>query len=147
MRRRNPILLAGGIADALAAAAAAAWPAEACGLLLGRRDGAAVTVAFFRPTGNADADPRRGYLIPPLELLAAELEARALELEIVGVWHSHPDAPAAPSRRDLEQAWEGYCYGIQAATRAGAGELRFFQLERGAFHGQRWRHLDGGTRR
>lgn len=125
-------------------AALAAWPLEACGLLLGRfRSGPAGSVDAeidtlrFRPTGNAAAEPRHGYVVPPLELLEADREARVLGLEIVGVWHSHPEAPALPSRRDIEEAWEGYAYGIHAVRAASAdgqarSELRFFELQAGA---------------
>lgn len=122
----------------MAAAAAAAWPAEACGLLWGTRRPEGLYIAAFRPTANGAEDPRRGYRVPPLELLAAAGEASAAGLEIVGVWHSHPGAPATPSRRDAEEAWEGYSYGIQAATREGAGELRFFAPAGGEFHELAW---------
>jgi proteasome lid subunit RPN8/RPN11 len=135
----SPISLCPAILAAMAAAAAAAWPAEACGLLLGRRKADAVTVEAFRPTGNDAAEPRRGYLVPPLELLAADREALAAGREIVGVWHSHPDAPARPSARDVAEAHEGYSYGIQAASREGAGELRFFELRDGALGERGWR--------
>lgn len=123
----------------MAAAAAVAWPAEACGLLLGRRKEDGVTIDAFRPTGNDALDARRGYLVPPLDLLAADREAHAAGREIVGIWHSHPDAPALPSRRDVEEAFEGYSYGIHAASREGAGELRFFELVDGAFGERCWR--------
>lgn len=122
------LLLPHPVQAALAAAAAAAWPQEACGLLLGRRQPGQVQVDAFAATRNAAADPRSGYLVPPLELLAADHEARRYGREIVAIWHSHPDAPARPSQRDVAEAWRGYPYGIQAATRAGAGELRFFEL-------------------
>jgi proteasome lid subunit RPN8/RPN11 len=114
--------------------AEAAFPQEACGLLLGSRfaDGA-VCIDAFRPTGNDAEDAHHGYLIPPLELLAADGEARAKEEEIVGIWHSHPGAPAFPSRRDTNEAWQGYSYGIHAVTEAGAGELRFFELSGDTF--------------
>lgn len=145
-----PIRLASEAAAAMAAAAAAAWPHEACGLLLGRRPaGGEMVVDLFRPTGNQAADLRRGYRVPPLELLAAGAEARQRGGEIVGVWHSHPDTPAIPSRRDADEAWEGYSYGIHAATREGAGELRFWELRGGVFHELRWEPSDdptGGSR-
>lgn len=123
----------------MAAAAAAAWPVEACGLLLGRRSKDGVAVDTFRPTGNDAVDTSRGYLVPPLELLAADREAHTAGREIVGIWHSHPDTPALPSPRDVEEALEGYSYGIHAATRDGTSELRFFELENGAFRERGWR--------
>lgn len=142
MESTAQIRLAPAVLAALREAADSAWPHEACGLLLGRRGPEAAAIDAFRRTGNAAADPRRGYLVPPLELLAADGDARAAGREILGVWHSHPDAPAAPSRQDTDEAWEGYSYGIQAATREGAGELRFFALADGAFHELPWTLAD-----
>jgi len=113
--------------------AEAAYPLEACGLLLGARHPGSVRVESFQPTGNDAADARHGYLVPPHELLAADRSARALGQEIVGIWHSHPAAPAFPSRRDCAEAWQGYAYGIHAVTGSGAGELRFFELAADAF--------------
>jgi proteasome lid subunit RPN8/RPN11 len=133
-----PISLAPASLAAMAVAAAKAWPQEACGLLLGRRTEDAVWVDEFRPTGNDAADARRGYLVPPLDLLAADRDAQAAGREIVGIWHSHPDAPARPSARDLAEAHEGYSYGIHAASREGAGELRFFELRDGALGERGW---------
>lgn len=132
------VLLAGGVIEPMAAAAAAAYPGEACGLLLGRREADELRVELFWPAVNAAGDPRQTYLVPPLELLAADGEARRTGREIVGIWHSHPDAPAWPSRRDRDEAWEGYSYGIHAATREGAGELRFFALANGALREIPW---------
>jgi proteasome lid subunit RPN8/RPN11 len=123
---------------AMAAAAAAAWPAEACGLLVGEPRPEGMRILLFQPIANAAEEPRRGYLVPPLALLETGREARCAGREIVGIWHSHPDSPVAPSRRDAEEAWQGYSYGIQAATREGAGELRFFALRAGAFHEVPW---------
>lgn len=38
-------------------------------------------------------------------------------LEIVGVYHSHPDHPARPSRTDLERAWPDLVYLIVAVEK------------------------------
>lgn len=131
-RIRLPIALV----EAMKTTALAAWPLEACGLILGQRrpeaDGDDVTALLFEPTRNDAEDPLHGYVVPPLELLAADRRAREMGLEIVGIWHSHPDAPPLPSRRDTAEAWEGYAYGIHAARADTTAELRFFTLQDGA---------------
>src|SRR5437870_10008062 len=52
----------------------------------------------------------RRYSIDPLELLHADDDARKKSLELIGVYHSHPDHPAAPSEYDRSRAasWLSY---------------------------------------
>ncbi len=54
-------------------------------------------------------------------MLRGEREARARGLDVVGIYHSHPDCPAVPSQFDLDHAWPVYSYIIVTATAAGAG--------------------------
>lgn len=77
--------------------------------------------------------PHDRYDLDPAGFLAADREARSAGLEIVGIWHSHPDHPARPSATDLAGAWEGWSYVIVAVTADGAGELRSWRLEDGRF--------------
>ena len=50
------------------------------------------------------------YSIDPPELIRAGEEARRSNLELFGVYHSHPDAPVEPSAVDLEFAWPDFTY-------------------------------------
>jgi proteasome lid subunit RPN8/RPN11 len=79
--------------------ARAARPLEACGLLLGRRNRASLLVRALVPLRNA-ARGAASFEIGALEQLACERLALARDLEVIGTWHSHADAPAAPSVRD-----------------------------------------------
>jgi proteasome lid subunit RPN8/RPN11 len=88
-----------------------AYPNECCGVLLGRIENSGKSVVKLRPMENAREDsPRNRYLISPRDLLEAEKAARALGLDIVGVYHSHPDHPARPSEFDREHAFPWYSY-------------------------------------
>jgi proteasome lid subunit RPN8/RPN11 len=49
-------------------------------------------------------------------------------LEVVGVWHSHPDHPARPSETDRNGAWEGWSYLILSVTAEGVPDLRSWRL-------------------
>jgi proteasome lid subunit RPN8/RPN11 len=112
--------------------ACAAWPREACGLLLGRRNDGAAQVGLAFPVRNlANANDR--YEIDPVEYLVAEERAQSLGLEVVGVWHSHPDQPARPSASDRIRAWEGWWYLILSVTRAGVVDVRSWRLQGGGF--------------
>jgi len=107
--------------------AARAYPAEACGLLVGRASGERVEVVRSAPARNRAARPDR-YDLDPEDFLAADLAARADSLDIVGIWHSHPDHPAVPSPTDLDRAWQGFSYLILAINRGEEAELRSWRL-------------------
>lgn len=93
--------------------AARDYPNECCGFLLGTANGDTITVAQTCPAANTrDDSPRNRFEINPGELVKVDKMARAQHLGVVGFYHSHPDAPATPSRYDREHAWPGYCYVI-----------------------------------
>ena len=103
---------------------------ECCGLMLGTFADGVKTVAALFPIDNAREDAARHnrFLIGPIEMLRGERHARSLGLDIVGIYHSHPNAPAVPSQFDLDHAWPVYSYVIVAVTAAGAGALRSWEL-------------------
>jgi len=103
----------------LAAWAEAAYPQEACALLLGRRRPGAVTdLTRVEQSRNLADRPERAFEIDPGLRMGLERELRQAERapgegvsgegvsgegegeELVGLWHSHPDGPALPSERD-----------------------------------------------
>ena len=99
----------------------ASYPFEACGLLLGRVGDTRIDTVRIYPARNLNRDrPEDRYLLDPRGFLAADQAARAHGLEIVGIWHSHPNSPARPSSTDLDAAWEGYSYLIISTTGSGA---------------------------
>jgi proteasome lid subunit RPN8/RPN11 len=113
-----------------------AYPNECCGLLVGKWDNPSKSATRLRPAANARQDsPRNRYLIEPMELLEADREARQTGLDIVGVYHSHPDHPARPSDFDREHAFPRFSYIIVNITEGAAGELTSWLLrdDRAAF--------------
>ena len=74
---------------------------ECCGLLAGR-DGM-ITRAL--PATNAASDPDTSYEIAPEELFRLMRETRAAGLELLGIYHSHPQGATEPSERDIERAY------------------------------------------
>jgi proteasome lid subunit RPN8/RPN11 len=74
---------------------------ESCGLLAGREG--AITHAF--PATNAAANPATSYEIAPEELFWLIREIRATSLELLGIYHSHPNGKNEPSPRDIEGAY------------------------------------------
>jgi proteasome lid subunit RPN8/RPN11 len=55
---------------------------------------------------------RNRFLMDPKDVARIEAQARALGLDIVGYYHSHPDHPARPSEYDREHAWPWVSYVI-----------------------------------
>ncbi len=92
------------------------YPYEGCGLLLGHAQTGVNVVEALYPVPNrwaAREEQRVRFQIAPEDLLAAELRAAERGLDVVGVFHSHPDHPAEASPRDLAWAgWIGYSYVI-----------------------------------
>lgn len=85
-------------------------PEESCGILVGT-PGQVKRVEKVFPTENIDL--RRGrdrYVIDGRDFLRADREARSCGQEILGFYHSHPDAPSLPSVVDLRRAWSEYSY-------------------------------------
>ncbi len=106
-----------------------AYPEEGCGVLLGREAGQWREVERVMGFDNRREDSRANrYLIAPEQFLEADRAAREAGLEVIGIFHSHPDHPAAPSAFDLEHAWPYYSYLIVSVERGTAGETRVWRL-------------------
>jgi proteasome lid subunit RPN8/RPN11 len=109
---------------------ARAYPEEGAGLLLGAFDGDARRVSRLLPLDNhfQSGSRTRRYLIDPRDLLAAEDEAERRGLEVVGVFHSHPDHPARASEFDTQWALPLYSYLITQIQAGVAIESRAWRL-------------------
>jgi desampylase len=105
----------------------ASLPIEACGLLLGRRDGDVAEITDALPAPNILASPNR-YEIEPEAVLAADRQARATGQLLLGAWHSHPAGPAEPSATDQAEAWPDWCYLIAGFAGVDAPRLRAWRL-------------------
>jgi proteasome lid subunit RPN8/RPN11 len=111
--------------------ASVSYPEECCGVLIGHagEEASPTIVERILSVGNEREDSRHNrYVISPETILAAQKEARALGLEIVGYYHSHPDHPARPSDFDREHAWPGLSYLIVAVERGRVAEARSWRL-------------------
>lgn len=106
------------------------YPDEGAGLLLGRVQGEVRQATHALPqTNGAPAEMRRQrYEIEPLAMLAAEDLAEREGLEVMGVFHSHPDHPAAPSAFDRERALPWFTYMITSVRKGQAADTRCWRL-------------------
>lgn len=107
----------------------AGYPYETCGLLIGEQARAGIRVQDVIQAPNLNQErPQARYELDPKALLTADRVAQDRGLEIVGIWHSHPDHPACPSETDRAAAWEGWSYMIVSVTPHGVTEIRSWRL-------------------
>jgi len=100
-------------AEALAKLAEAAFPQEACALLVGRRAAEAIIIERIAPMRNIAANPEHAFEIDPAGQIALRRELREaggaeklMGPKIIGHWHSHPNGLAEPSATDATMAFE-----------------------------------------
>jgi proteasome lid subunit RPN8/RPN11 len=104
-----------------------AYPAECCGILIGRREDVRVVTAA-RPAANVSRDGRRDrYEIDPGQIYRVSRETEATDEQIIGFYHSHPGFPPHPSVHDANKAWPYYSYLIVSARTGGnnGGKISF----------------------
>jgi proteasome lid subunit RPN8/RPN11 len=111
-----------------------AYPHEACGVLVGTSEGDVREVKTVIECGNERTDaPYNRYQISPVELIAAQKQAREKGWEIIGFYHSHPDFPARWSATDLAEAhWLGCSYVITSVEQGRASTTNSFVLVGGS---------------
>lgn len=94
--------------QAIERAAEAAYPEEACGLLVGRAEtGDTWQVNAVEASANVAEPPRtRRFEVDPKLRLRLERELRDGPDSIIGVYHSHPNGSAEPSKTDISMIFE-----------------------------------------
>ncbi|HEX9699562.1 MAG TPA: M67 family metallopeptidase [Acidobacteriota bacterium] len=128
------LLLCPAIGEWLADAARSGYPREVCGLLVGSRSGAATRVERAEAATNLEEERAADrYRLDPRAFLAIDRAARRDGLDVVGVWHTHPDHPAEPSSTDLQAAWPDYTYLIISVAGDETVHLRAWELVDGRF--------------
>jgi proteasome lid subunit RPN8/RPN11 len=126
---RHPLRLPRVLREQIERFAVEGHPHEICGLLAGHSTASGTTVVRVTRSRNLSLDrPRDRYTLDPEHYLAVDVLAREDGLEIVGVWHTHPDHPARPSATDREAAWEGLSYLIVSVTPDGVRDATVWRL-------------------
>jgi proteasome lid subunit RPN8/RPN11 len=95
----------------MVAHAEATFPNECCGAMMGSASGEQKRVTSAAPMENAYAGPQGArYELRPKDLIEAERSARAAGLDLIGIFHSHPDCDAYFSKTDLENSCPWYSF-------------------------------------
>ena len=93
--------------DTMVSHAEQTFPKECCGVMVGS-DG---VVAEAVPLPNTYTGPQEDfYVIDPLDLHRVDQAAHEKGLDVLGVFHSHPDCDAYFSKRDLSNSCPWFSY-------------------------------------
>jgi proteasome lid subunit RPN8/RPN11 len=95
------------------------YPNECCGVLLGHSGGVRRDVIEAMALENTWTGPQGDhYEIRPEDLMQVEKDARARGLDVVGIFHSHPDCAAYFSETDLKNSCPWYSF-VVLSVRSG----------------------------
>jgi proteasome lid subunit RPN8/RPN11 len=95
----------------MAAHAREAYPNECCGAMLGSVEGDAKLVrAALRLENAFEGAQAARYELRPEDLLAADRAAREQKMDLIGIYHSHPDCDAYFSKTDLQNSCPWYSF-------------------------------------
>ncbi len=98
--------------EAMVAHARQAYPNECCGAMLGSIEpDSGKTVTEAMPLRNAfEGSQTTRYELRPEDLLAADQAARKRQMDLIGIYHSHPDCDAYFSKTDLQNSCPWYSF-------------------------------------
>ncbi len=102
---------------------------EVCGLIARTKEGG------FRvyPVANVSTEADHLFRMDPAAQIDAMRRMREAGEELFAIYHSHPHAPAEPSRRDLDEAaYPEALYLIISLNTKGVLELRGFRMQKGS---------------
>ena len=119
------------VLDQIRSHGADAYPEEGCGFLLGTvtEDGTNRVTAIRRAVNRQSEWRTRRYQLTADDYREADAAAQEQGLDVVGIYHSHPDHPARPSETDLEEAtFPGYTYAIVSVQDGTPDELTAWSL-------------------
>ena len=88
------------------------YPEEACALLVGMGN----NVSEIIISKNIASEPRRYFEIDPTVRIKAEKQCRKDDCAVIGVFHSHPDGDAKPSKTDEKMIYEPDLFWIIASV-------------------------------
>ncbi len=124
----NPIRIPRTIVNQILSHAQHSPEREVCGLI-GATEG---EPRRTYPVANVASRPGELFQMDPEGQIAAMRSMREADQALFAIYHSHPHAPAAPSKKDLEEAaYPEALYLIVSLDTKGVLEIRGFRLGEG----------------
>jgi len=107
-----------------------AYPDECCGFMYGNDDTTGSRrVSMALPVNNSSViNRKRRFEISPKDYMKAEKYALENNLQLLGVYHSHPDHPAEPSEHDRVAAQPFFSYMIISVLKGRVSNMRSWVL-------------------
>jgi len=107
----------------------ASFPNECCGFLYGTDSPSRTITEAIPVTNTKPGDQRRRFEISPSDYMKAEQYALAKGLQLLGVYHSHPNHPAIASKHDLAVAMPYFSYVIVSVMAGKIADLKSWRLK------------------
>lgn len=111
--------------DTMIQDAETAFPFECCGFFFGKNE--EVTHVMVISNKRIENKERR-FLMDPLDFLKAEEYAEEYSLDLMGIYHSHPDHPSTPSEFDRVHAWPNLSYIILSVLKGRFDKIQSWRL-------------------
>ena len=110
----------------------ATYPMECCGLLLGKiSNDEKIVIQILKAKNEREQQQQHNrFLISPRTMFDSQKIARANKMDILGFYHSHPDAEACPSKFDLDHAWPFYAYVILSVKKGKTKTMTCWKLSK-----------------
>ena len=121
------------IVDAMVAHCVREAPLECCGILCG----IAPRVSLFYPLRNENQSETR-YNADPHDLIAAHIDFRQHQAEILALYHSHPRWDAIPSKTDLAENYYGPVPRIIVSLKGDVPNVRVWRLDADSYEELSW---------
>jgi proteasome lid subunit RPN8/RPN11 len=114
----------------LASHASQGYPEEICGFLYGKEQENHRGITHLLAVENKSHGQRkRRFEITPHDYMKGERYALQIEQDLLGIYHTHPDHPALPSRHDHAQAMPYFSYLILSVSHGVIKRSTSWQLD------------------
>ncbi|MEZ0323797.1 MAG: M67 family metallopeptidase [Hydrogenothermaceae bacterium] len=125
-----------GLLDIIKKQGEEGYPFEICGFMIGKMDYTTSVREVLEVIQVENQNKERAndrFDISPKDYMKIENYADSKGLQIVGIYHSHPDHPDRPSQTDLMYALEDMSYIIISVKNGKTESFRSWYLKDGKF--------------
>ncbi len=107
------------------------FPNECCGFLYGNEKEERIIELAMPVENKKEGDQRRRFEITPFQYMKAEQYALENKIQLLGVYHSHPNHPAIASEHDLAKALPYFSYVIISVMEGKMNDVKSWKLKDG----------------